>query len=96
MNLLARNTDPHTSHLAAEQMDRSVHYPLILEALKPSPAGKTLIAFRSGLDEAQVSRRMNELEKAGLIELTGKTVINRTKRQEREWRLKVKNDNTLD
>jgi DNA-binding MarR family transcriptional regulator len=83
---LARNTDPYTSHLAAESMKPSVHYSLIIGALN-TPAGKTIIAQRSGLDPSQVSRRLNELEKAGVIGLTGKTVKSDTNRQEREWYL---------
>jgi hypothetical protein len=82
---LARNTDPFTSHLAAKAMNPSAHYALIINALKISAAGKTLIAKRSGLDHNQVSRRLNELEKQGIIGLTGKTVKSDTNRQEREW-----------
>jgi len=81
---LARNTDPLTSHLAAQSMDPSVHHSLILKALD-TPAGKSLIAQRSGLDQSQVSRRMNELEKMGVIGLTGKNIQSSSNRQEREW-----------
>jgi predicted Rossmann fold nucleotide-binding protein DprA/Smf involved in DNA uptake len=81
----ARNSDPYTSHLAAQVMNPSAHYALIIDALKVCPAGKTLIAKRAGLDHNQVSRRLNELEKQGIIGLTGKTVKSDTNRQEREW-----------
>ena len=84
-NLYARNSDPYTSHLAAQAMNPSAHYVLIIDALKVSEAGKTLIAKRAGLDHNQVSRRLNELEKQGIIGLTGKTVKSDTNRQEREW-----------
>ena len=84
-NLYARNSDPYTSHLAAQAMNPSAHYALIIDALKVSEAGKTLIAKRVGLDHNQVSRRLNELEKQGIIGLTGKTVKSDTNRQEREW-----------
>jgi hypothetical protein len=85
---LARNTDPFTSHLAAQAMNPSAHYALIIKALEVSPAGKTLIGMRAGLDHNQVSRRLNELEKQGIIGLTGKTVKSDSNRQEREWYLK--------
>jgi DNA invertase Pin-like site-specific DNA recombinase len=83
----ARNSDPYTSHLAAKAMNPSAHYTLIIDALKISAAGKTLIGKRAGLDHNQVSRRLNELEKQGIIGLTGKTVKSDTNRQEREWYL---------
>jgi predicted Rossmann fold nucleotide-binding protein DprA/Smf involved in DNA uptake len=83
----ARNTDHYTSHLAAKSMNPSAHYALIIDALKTSPAGKTLIGKRARLDHNQVSRRLNELEKQGIIGLTGKTVKSDTNRQEREWYL---------
>jgi hypothetical protein len=83
----ARNSDPYTSHLAAKSINPSAHYALIVDALKVSAAGKTLIGIRSGLDHNQVSRRLNELEKQGIIGLTGKTVKSGSNRQEREWYL---------
>jgi hypothetical protein len=82
---LARASDPFTSHLAAKQVNPSAHYALIVNALELSPAGKTLIAKRSGLDHNQVARRLTELERNNVIELTGKTVKSDTNRQEREW-----------
>ena len=83
----ARNTDPFTSHLAAKAMNPSAHYALIIDALKLSPAGKTLIGKRSGLHHGQVARRLTELERSGVIGLTGKTVKSDSNRQEREWYL---------
>ena len=83
----ARNSDPFTSHLAAKAMNPSAHYALIVDALKVCPAGKTLIAKRSGLHHGQVARRLTELERSGVIGLTGKTVKSDSNRQEREWYL---------
>jgi hypothetical protein len=83
----ARNSDPFTSHLAAKSMNPSAHYALIIDALKLSAAGKTLIAKRSGLHHGQVARRLTELERSGVIGLTGKTVKSDSNRQEREWYL---------
>jgi hypothetical protein len=83
----ARNSDPFTSHIAAKAMNPSAHYALIIDALKISAAGKTLIAKRSGLHHGQVARRLTELERNGIIGLTGKTVKSDSNRQEREWYL---------
>ena len=83
----ARTSDPYTSHLAAKSMNPSAHYALIIDALKICPAGKTLIAKRSGLHHGQVARRLTELERSGVIGLTGKTVKSDSNRQEREWYL---------
>ena len=83
----ARKSDPFTSHLAAKSMNPSAHYSLIIKALD-TPAGKTLIAKRSGLHHGQVARRLTELERSGVIGLTGKTVKSDSNRQEREWYLK--------
>jgi hypothetical protein len=44
--------------------------------------------MHTGLQSNQVARRMNELEKLDLIELTGKQVTSNSGRQEREWRFK--------
>ena len=84
----ARTSDPYTSHLAANSINPSAHYALIIDALKVSPAGKTLIAKRAGLHHGQVARRLTELERNGLITLTGKTVKSDSNRQERECILK--------
>ena len=84
----ARISDPYTSHMAAQSINPSAHYALIIDALKLSPAGKTLIAKRAGLHHGQVARRLTELERNGLITLTGKTVKSDSNRQEREWILK--------
>ena len=84
----ARNTDPHTSHQAAESAKELAkqHQERILICLtKHGPAGKDEIARLSGLDSTAVSRRMAELQKAGLVVLTGRTVLSKSRRAEREW-----------
>ena len=83
----ARNSDPATSHEAAASItDVSSHYAQILEALSTiGPLGKDGISFYSRLDRNQISRRLNEMQKLGLISLTGKTVKSNANRQEREW-----------
>ena len=84
----ARRTDPATSHAAAAQAVALAadHHALILAALRThGPAGKSAIATRIGLDGHQVGKRMAEMERAGLIVLTGKTVPSSAGRAEREW-----------
>jgi hypothetical protein len=55
--------------------------------------GKSKISELSGLDGAQVCRRLTEMARIppfgpGLIEPTGKNVMSKSNRQEREWRRK--------
>jgi predicted Rossmann fold nucleotide-binding protein DprA/Smf involved in DNA uptake len=84
----ARTTDPDTSHMAADALDfRNKHFKVILYVLD-KPMGKDGIARLSGLTGAQVDRRLCEMAKVGLVELTGKKVLSDSGRQEREWRKK--------
>lgn len=74
---LARRTDPATSHMAAESASelRARHQRFILDTLRShGRLGKSGIAARSCLTEYQVSKRLCELERAGKIEATGRTV----------------------
>lgn len=85
----ARKTDPITSVKAAESITDKLHHDTIVEALKLyGPMGKDGIAFVTCLQSNQVARRMNELEKLDLVELTGKQVKSNTGRNERQWRFK--------
>ena len=83
-----RKTDPVTSHEAAEAIKpvAGQHYQVILECLQTYGAlGKDGISAMTNLDSNQVARRLNEMNKLGLIKLTGKTVQSDSGRQEREW-----------
>jgi hypothetical protein len=86
---MARAGDPETSHMAAESVTDSFvssHYAQILDALTMiGPLGKDGISFYSNLGPNQVARRLKEMQKIGLISLTGKTVKSNSNRQEREW-----------
>lgn len=85
---LARNTDPATSHEAADSARdlASRHAMMILEALhKHGAMSPTAIARVLGLDRSQVFRRMSDLEKNGLAHPTGRTVKSPSNRNEREW-----------
>jgi predicted ArsR family transcriptional regulator len=65
----------------------SKHFSTIVDCLQAHGAlGKDGIARHSGLDANQVARRLNELEKMNLIQLTGRTVKSQAGRNEREWR----------
>jgi predicted transcriptional regulator len=84
-----RCSDPVTSYEAADAAKdlATKHFIIIVDCLKAHGAlGKDGIARHSGLDRNQVSRRLNELLKLGLIELTGNKVKSDSGLNEREWR----------
>jgi hypothetical protein len=84
----ARNTDPATSHEAADAArDLALHHAmLILATLRTyGPMSPTGIARRLGLDRAQIFRRMSELESQGRAYPTGNTIKSPSNRNEREW-----------
>ena len=87
-----RNDNPITSFEAADKVDfASEHFEIILDCLeKHGPLGKDGIASRCNLIGHQVSRRLGEMGKLHLIELTGNYVKSNSNRNEREWRLKEK------
>ena len=87
----ARAADAITSFQAAESIVdvAKMHQEVIVAALQRfGPMGKDGIAKVTGLESTQVSRRMNELQKLDLIELSGKQVTSNSGRSEREWRFK--------
>jgi predicted transcriptional regulator len=84
-----RKSDPLTSFEAADSAKElaNKHGAMIVTCLvQHGPLGKDGIATFTKLDGNQVARRLKELETMGLICLTGKTVVSKSKRQEREWR----------
>lgn len=84
----ARKNDPPTSHEAAARVKefQGEQHAAILDALGQGPAGGSRIAERCGLTDYQVRKRLHELERAGRIVLTGRTVASASGRGEREWR----------
>ncbi len=87
----ARTTDPETSKQAAEQAEdlANKHFSLIhLALIKNGALGKDGIAYVTGLDGNQVARRLPEMQRLGVIELTGQKVESLSGRMEREWRAK--------
>jgi len=85
----ARNSDPLTSFQAADLAKdlANEHGFLIVNCLQRFGArGKDGIAELTGLDGNQVARRLPELAKIGLVELTGQVTKSKSGRSEREWR----------
>ncbi len=84
----ARSLDPVTSHAAADQATfASQHFDQIVDCLQRFGArGKDGIAELTGLDGNQVARRLPEMARLGMVELTGKTTKSKSGRAEREWR----------
>lgn len=85
----ARKLDPTTSQQAAQSIQQvaPIHLQRIHECLhEHGPMGKDSIAIVLDMNPNQISRRLPELQKMGLVELTGKTVTSCSGRQEREWR----------
>jgi predicted ArsR family transcriptional regulator len=94
----ARANDAITSFKAADSVKDMCkqHHDLIVACLsKIGPLGKDGIAKYTGLQSNQVARRLHELQKLGLIELTGKEVKSNSGRNEREWRFKPVQENLL-
>ena len=85
----ARTFDPWTSHAAAGSIDTTAarHYRIILHALKRGPGISYEIAERAGLSNAQVHKRMPEMERKGWVELTGGWRLSPSLRKCRVWRL---------
>lgn len=69
---LARNADPHTSHLAAREVERSGlgrrQRDMVLAALRRFGRRTSLeLAQCADLDRYVIARRLPELERAGLV-----------------------------
>ena len=95
LNPRARNDDPQTSKDAGRSSFNfsSRHIDQIIETLlQYGPMGKDNIAAITGLEKSSVARRMKEIQKTGIISLTGRTVNSSSGRKEREWSItKVEN-----
>ena len=73
---LWRKSDPPQSVAAGRKAKtfRGDHRRRILDALAAGPAGQTEIARRAGMTVAQVSKRLPELRRDGVVERTGRDV----------------------
>ncbi len=87
---LARRNDPATSHATAMMAGgvRADHNKRILEALRLGPGSKDEIGARAGLIGHAVGKRLPDLRRAGLVELTGASRRSASGRPEREYRLR--------
>lgn len=83
----ARARDPATSHGAAARAKQlqAAHATLILGALGRGPLGVDAIADIVKLQPHAVGKRMVELQRAGAVVLTGRTVLSNSGREQREW-----------
>jgi Mn-dependent DtxR family transcriptional regulator len=88
----ARNTDPQTSHEAAQanQKERQTLAMRVLEVLKasPVPLADFEIANRLGALRGSVAKRRQELQNAGLVEQAEGSVITDTGSRANVWRAK--------
>ena len=79
---LARRTDPATSHAAANKAASiAPSQRNIIAAALSTPGTVKQISDRCGLSQYAVSKRLPELQRMGLIELTGREIDGC-----REWR----------
>jgi predicted Rossmann fold nucleotide-binding protein DprA/Smf involved in DNA uptake len=72
--VLARPSDPATSHEAAQRAPVAGHCRLILDALAAGPAGQSDLAKRTGLTVAAVSKRLPDLRRSGHVVRDGECV----------------------
>ena len=83
-----RKSDPLTSFEAADSAKELAkkHGSLIFACLvQHGPLGKDGISHLIGLDSNQVARRLPEMARLGMVELTGHTIKSKSGRAEREW-----------
>lgn len=84
---LCRKDGPETSRQAAKAAPIRCHRQRILAALRFGPAGQSEIGARCGLLPHQVNKRLTDLERDGLVQLTGRQVQGLSGCMEREWRV---------
>lgn len=87
-HLLARRTDPVTSHQAAQRVREfaSGHAATVLECLrKYGPCTVDEIAKHTPLLAQQTNKRLPELQRAGLVKPTGEIRLSASGRPERVW-----------
>jgi len=85
----ARATDPLTSHEAADRVDEfaGAHQERVLQALRLLGfAGAEQIGELVGMPAYAVRKRLSELQRDGLADVTGETRKTASGRSERVWR----------
>lgn len=85
----ARSVDPQTSKDAAKRVTEfsARMYKRIAEALKEGEGTYEELADRMNADLGQLSKRLPEMQRFGIVELTGETRPGSSGRQQRVWRL---------
>ena len=89
---LVRRNDPSTSYEAAQSINPTRMQQIVLTAIKTlepciyDDVLKWFEAHHEVYASSTISSRFNELQKKGLIELTGEKRKGRSGRQQREWR----------
>jgi len=86
----ARLRDPATSHEAAALVERFAagHQAQILEALRRfKRAGAEQIAAATKIDAYAIRKRLPEMQREGLVRVTGETRLTATGRHERVWEI---------
>lgn len=86
--MLARHTDPATSHMAARMaiVFIDAQEARIVDALREyGPMGVDAIGRYVELNGHQVGKRMKKLEREGRVRLTGRDVFGASGRAQREW-----------
>lgn len=91
---LVRRNDPSTSYEAAQSIDPTRMQHIVLTAIKTlGPCIHDEVwqwvqrNYTHITSNSSVSSRFNELQKKGMIELTGEKRKGRSGRQQREWRV---------
>lgn len=87
---VARNTDPDTSHEAAESMQDAAgkQQAAILEALRDNgPMNHSQLDKSLGWPAHTSNRRLPELRRLGLVERTGATTLTASGRRAYEYRV---------
>jgi len=89
-NPRARRSDPRTSHIAAASMREAAadHRARIMQALGETtrPLSAEQISTFLSIDKVQVGRRMHELVRTGLVEVTSQIVKTSTGRPAQTYR----------
>lgn len=91
--LMARTSDPVTSHEAAEAAEKLVsdQGQRVLEGLKRAggKAGASQIGWIVGMEPYAARKRLPELERAGLVRRLEETGMTRSGRREQLWELVI-------
>lgn len=86
--MLARKTDPITSHIAASRVNefRETHQERIIAVLREhGPCGAEEISYHTDIPAYAIRKRLPELQRAGSVRTTGMVLMTISRRWEREW-----------